>query len=104
MFANTEHEKELILDGVEYLVSQGFRDDSKSKLLVVLNEGSFYRGFPELATYGWLERHSIGVKPQVEVKYPDVPNPNGCGFNRILLPFNFNFDKNSVRARDLPRK
>ena len=45
MFANTEHEKELILDGVEYLVSQGCRGDSKSKILDVLSEGSSIAGF-----------------------------------------------------------
>jgi hypothetical protein len=60
--------------------------------LDVLNEGSFYRGFPELATYGWLERHSIGVKPQVEVKWPDVLNPNGCSLDGILLPYDVAFD------------
>jgi hypothetical protein len=92
VFANTDHEKELILDGVEYLVSQGFPGDGKSKLLDVLNEDSFYRGFPELATYGWLERHSIGVKPQVEVKYPDVLNPNGCSLDGVLLPYRVAFD------------
>jgi hypothetical protein len=41
MFANTEHEKELILDGVEYLVSQGFPGDSKSKLLDASRKQSF---------------------------------------------------------------
>jgi hypothetical protein len=92
VFANTEPEKELILDGVEFLVNQGFPGDAKSKLLDVLNEDSFYRGFPELATYGWLERHSIRVKPQVEVKYPDVLNPNGCSLDGVLLPYDVAFD------------
>jgi hypothetical protein len=92
LFANTEREKELILDGVEYLLNQGFPGDGRGKLLKVLNEDSFYRGFPELATYGWLERHSIGVKPQVEVKYPDVLNPNGCSLDGILLPYEVAFD------------
>jgi hypothetical protein len=92
VFANAEHEKELILDGVEFLVSRGFQADAKSKLLDVLNDDSFYRSFPEVATYGWLERHSMGVKPQVEVKYPDVLNPNGCSLDGILLPYEVAFD------------
>lgn len=92
LFANTEREKELVLDGVEHLVNEGFTGDAENKLLDVLNEDSFYRGFPELATYGWLKGHSIGVKPQVEVKYPDVLNPNGCTLDGVLLPYEVAFD------------
>lgn len=92
VFANTEHEKELVLDGAEYLVNHGVPGDAKSKLLDILNDDSFYRGFPELATYGWLERHSMGVKPQVDVKHPDVLNPNGCTLDGVLLPYDVAFD------------
>jgi hypothetical protein len=67
VFANQEHEKELVLDALEYLVNRDLVDEAKSKLREVLNEASFYRGFPELATYGWLERHSMCFDPQVKV-------------------------------------
>jgi hypothetical protein len=60
--------------------------------LDVLNDDAFYRGFPELATYGWLERHSMHVKPQVDVKFPDVLNPNGCTLDGVLLPYEVAFD------------
>jgi len=88
VFANEDHEKDLVLDGLEYLVNQGFFDDAKKKLLEVLNEDSFYRGFPELAAYGWLERHSLAVKPQVEVNPPGVLNPNGCILDGVLSLYN----------------
>jgi hypothetical protein len=92
VFANDEHEKELVLDGVEDLFKRNFVDDAKSKLLDVLNDSSFYRGFPELATYGWLERHSMWFNPQIKVDHPDVLNPNGSTLDGVLALYNTAFD------------
>ena len=92
VFANQEHEKELVLDALECLVNRGLLDEAKSKLLEVLNEQSFYRGFPELATYGWLERHSMWFDPQVKFDPPDVLNPNGCILDGVMALYNTAFD------------
>jgi hypothetical protein len=92
VFANRENEKELVLDALEILVNRGLSDEAKNKLLDVLNEASFYRGFPELATYGWLERHSMWFDPQVKFDPPDVLNPNGCILDGVMRLYDTAFD------------
>jgi hypothetical protein len=62
VFANRDQEKGLVLVAVERLVTGGLLSpsDVESMMRRLLDETKFYGAFSELATYGWLLRHSLG--------------------------------------------
>ena len=49
-----------------------------------MDRSLIYGTFSELATYGWLLRHSLLFEPQVHLDHPDILNPNGSTINGVL--------------------
>jgi hypothetical protein len=94
VFANQEHEKELITKAVEYLVTNASLDLAATKRMLeaVFNENKFSGAFTELATYGWLARPSLPFDPQVELRHPEILNQNPTTLDGILSLYDTAFD------------
>lgn len=94
VFANQDDEKELVVVAVEQLVTTALLSaaDATSMMNGLLDETKFYGAFSELATYGWLLRHSLHFEPQVEFKHPEIVNPNKSHLDGVLTPYNTAFD------------
>jgi len=94
VFANRDGEKALVLNAVDYLINTCSFDQKRVKAMIqgVLNENNFLGSVTELATYGWLQRHSLYFEPQVKFDHPAVLNPNGCELDGVLLAYDTGFD------------
>jgi hypothetical protein len=75
VFANQDEEKSLILCAVDRLVNLQLCDvEEAQQSLRNLAEGTnFYGTFFELATYGWMFRHSLHFEPQAGRNFERKP-------------------------------
>jgi hypothetical protein len=94
VFANQDGEKDIIAGALEYLVNKASLDLSGAKTMLeaVLNEKNFSGAFTEVATYGWLGRHALPFKPQVQLSHPEILNPNPTVLDGILELYGAAFD------------